>query len=613
MHFTFGKKLLLAFITYGTLLTGVSIFTIYTINSNNIHINSIKKSQTKAFEKINNFHTYYENVYDKLNAIKQSKTFKRYLKTKQNYGTTRELFLNIAYTSKNIMQLRYINNEGKEIIRINRKSINTKPQFVVASELQNKSHRYYFKEIMNIPKNKTWNSQIDLNVENDTIQKPFQSVLRVATPIFNGNKREGFLIINIFMNTFLEEFIKSPTYNIYMIDKNGYFKAHLDKTKTWTNYKSSSYTIKNRFANEYKQILSQEEYLGETLYSKYIDPSSLNNTIIVVEEKVHTLKKEIDKQVEELVLVMLGIILLSFPFAYIFATTPGKLKEQVDKLNQNLENKIDEKTFELQELNENLERKIKKEVEENSKKDTIIFHQSKIASMGDMLRNISHQWRQPLSAISTAASGIKFQKEMNLLKEKDIDDSIDAIMRNTTYLSKTIDDFRNFFKNDKKITKINLAQAIKNDLNILSPTLQNNHIDVVINLDESIEISTIKNELTQVYLNLVSNAKDMLIDKKNASLKERLISVELKKENEYALIRFIDNAGGIQNDIIEHIFDPYFTTKHQTQGTGIGLFMCEEIIRNHLNGSIKVLNQEFTYKDKSYKGAIFEIRLPLKS
>jgi len=309
---------------------------------------------------------------------------------------------------------------------------------------------------------------------------------------------------------------------------------------------------------------------------------------------------------------MLAIILLSFPFAYLFSKTPSKLKEQVDKLNSNLENKVHEKTFELQELNENLEKRVKEEVQENSRKDKLLFHQSKIASLGEMIRNIAHQWRQPLSTISTAASGIKLQKEMGILEDKDVNEAIDTIMRNSSYLSKTIDDFRNFFKTDKKIQHINLATSIKDDLNILKPTLKNNEIEVIINLDEEINIKTIKNELTQVHLNLISNAKDILMSKKNKMLKERLLFIELKKDGNWAQIKVIDNGGGIDDDIIENIFEPYFTTKHQNKGTGIGLFMCDEIVCNHLDGFITAANTEFTYNKTKYKGAMFEIKLPIE-
>ena len=610
MKLTYGNKLLLTFIFFGSVLTIVSLFTIYAINAKNIKINSTKKAQSKALEKINNLHNYYENIYDTLNAIEQSKTFKNYLNNNNNYGTIRELFLNIANTSKNIMQLRYIDNNGQELIRIDRKTHKDKPRF--ATKLQNKSQRYYFKEIMNTARNQIWHSQIDLNIENGEIQKPFQAVLRVATPVFTNNQRNGFLIINIFMNKFLEEMIASPTYNIYIIDANGYFKAHKEKNKMWTNYKKSSYNVKYLFPHDYEKILDNDEYFGKTLFAKNITINSLGKTKIIVEAKVHTIKQEIKEQVEELIFVMMGIILLSFPFAYLFAKTPSRLKEQVDKLNANLENKVHEKTFELQELNENLEKRVKKEVQENSRKDKLLFHQSKIASLGEMIRNIAHQWRQPLSTISTAASGIKLQKEMGILEDKDVNEAIDTIMRNSSYLSKTIDDFRNFFKTDKKIQHINVATSIKDDLNILKPTLKNNEIEVIINLDEEINIKTIKNELTQVHLNLISNAKDILTSKKNQTLKERLLFIELKRDGNWAQIKVIDNGGGIEDEIIENIFEPYFTTKHQNKGTGIGLFMCDEIICNHLEGSITAANTQFTYNNTKYKGAMFEIKLPIE-
>ena len=330
MKISFKNKLLLTFIFFGTLLTSVSIFAIYTINSENIKENSIKKAQEKALEKIDNFHNYSENIQDKLKAIQYSKVFQKYLRLKQNYGATRELFLNIAYTSKDIMQLRYINNSGKEIIRIDRKNRNSNPTHVAPSKLQNKAQRYYFKKIMKSKKETIWSSQIDLNVENGEIQKPFQSVLRVGTPIFTNGKRDGLLIINVFMNEFLKKFSESPTYNIYMIDNNGYFKAHQDKNKMWSNYKNSSHNIKDILPDEYKKILKEKEHFCKKVFSKNIGKNGEYNTKIVVQAKQYRVRKEINAHINDLLLVMLGIILLSFPFAREWLAPAGQFRKSLD-------------------------------------------------------------------------------------------------------------------------------------------------------------------------------------------------------------------------------------------------------------------------------------------
>lgn len=611
-NINFKNKLLLAFITYGMMLSFVALGTIYTINASNIKHSSIQKAQEKALEKSNQLYNYIHAIHDKLYAIQNSRTFNKFLDYKASFVNTRELFLNIAATSQNIMQLRYIDAKGQEVIRIDRVSPNAKPEIVPLEKLQNKSKRYYFKNIFETKKNHIWHSKIDLNIENGKIQRPFQAVLRAGMPVFHNNEKRGILIINVFMNKFLTEFAKSPNYNVFLIDKYGYFQSHINEAYMWSKYKNDEYTIKDIFPESFENILLQQEYFGEKIYSKHLNIFNTSDNTIVIQPKYFTIQAQIYKEIKQLIFVLIGIILLSFPFAYLFAKTPTQLKEEVDALNQNLEEKVNQKTKELKELNLELENRVKVEVEENSKKDKLLYQQSKIASLGEMLGNIAHQWRQPLSAISSAASGIKLQKEMKILEDKDLNASLDGILKNSRYLSKTIDDFRNYFKSDKPKEVILLDDAIKDDLNILSATLKNNYIQVITDLKPNIELLTLKNELTQVHLNLISNSKDALLSEENQLLENRYLFISLSVDNNHAIINIKDNAGGIPEDALGKIFEPYFTTKHKSQGTGIGLYMSEEIISKHLKGSISVSNETFKYEGKSYKGANFTIKLPLE-
>ena len=136
------------------------------------------------------------------------------------------------------------------------------------------------------------------------------------------------------MNEFLKKFSQSPTYNIYMIDNNGYFKAHQEKNKTWSNYKNSSFNIKDILPEEYKKVLGEKEHFCKEVFSKDIRKNSEYNTKIIVQAKQYTVKKQINAQIKDLLLVMAGILLLSFPFAYFFARLPSNLKDEVDKLNK---------------------------------------------------------------------------------------------------------------------------------------------------------------------------------------------------------------------------------------------------------------------------------------
>ncbi len=247
---------------------------------------------------------------------------------------------------------------------------------------------------------------------------------------------------------------------------------------------------------------------------------------------------------------------------------------------------------------------IQKHEDENRKQYEILSQRSKLAAMGEMIGNIAHQWRQPLSVISTASSGIKLHKEMDSLSDELLIDSMDNITESVQYLSTTIDDFREFFKPDKEQQKFTLKSAINKTLKLLSSRLKNNEIEIIQNIEE-IEIDSYKSELIQVLINLIHNAKDAF--EKCEHTKLLFINV-FKKENKI-FIEIKDNAGGIEEEIMKRVFEPYFTTKHQSQGTGIGLYMSEEIITKHMEGKIYVSNTTFTYNKINYKGALFTIEL----
>ena len=251
--------------------------------------------------------------------------------------------------------------------------------------------------------------------------------------------------------------------------------------------------------------------------------------------------------------------------------------------------------------------KQKKQEKLLKEKEQILFQQSKMAAMGEMLENIAHQWRQPLSVISTAASGIQMQKEFNILDEKVMDESLQLIVTTTEHLSNTIDDFRNFFKQDKEEVEFLLAHAIEKSLNIVISKFRNRSIVIEKELT-GITILGFENELVQVIMNILNNSKDVL-EKKD--IDDRVILIKTFIENQKACLTIQDSGGGIPEDIITKVFEPYFTTKHQAQGTGIGLYMSAEIISKHMNGTLDVENKIFQYKDKKYKGACFIITFPL--
>ena len=275
------------------------------------------------------------------------------------------------------------------------------------------------------------------------------------------------------------------------------------------------------------------------------------------------------------------------------------------KLNKRLKNLVNIKTNRLKIMNKKLATRIKKELDKHQEKDRILAQQQKMVAMGQMIENIAHQWRQPLSVISTSASGLKLKKQLNILEDEELIKSIDKIVDTAKYLSDTIDDFRYFFKPQKDKTKFSLAKNIEKSLSFLEATLKENSIKVEFDY-EDIDIIAYETELMQVFINIISNSKDAFIEKK---IKDRVIFISIKNFPNRILIEIKDNAGGVEEDILDKVFEPYFTTKHQYNGTGIGLYMSNQIIKTHLNGDIFMKNCSFKYKNIEQKGVITTIIL----
>jgi len=240
-------------------------------------------------------------------------------------------------------------------------------------------------------------------------------------------------------------------------------------------------------------------------------------------------------------------------------------------------------------------------------KEKVLFEQSKMAAMGEMIGNIAHQWRQPLSVISTGVTGMQVQKEYGKLSDEVFNSTCEMINSNTQYLSKTIDDFKNFIKGNRDKKEFNLSKNIDSFLHLVEGSIKNHNISIVLKLEENCKILGYENELIQCIINIFNNAKDILDE---LSLDKKIFYIETKANKENVEIIFRDNAGGIPSEILTKIFDPYFTTKHPNQGTGLGLSMTYNIIVDGMNGMISANNEEFIVDDVKYYGAVFKIILP---
>ena len=248
------------------------------------------------------------------------------------------------------------------------------------------------------------------------------------------------------------------------------------------------------------------------------------------------------------------------------------------------------------------------DISDIKRKENLLAEQTKLAAMGEMIGNIAHQWRQPLNIISVTASGTRLKKEMDMLSDEMLDSALKSISETTEHLSNTIDVFKDFLKEDKEKSLFNLSRNINNNISLIETILKENLIRLDLDLDDDIYLYNFANEFSQALINILHNASDAISLKRKKS-ELRVIKISTRQIKDSVVIEIIDNAGGIDEEIIDKIFEPYFTTKHKYQGTGLGLYMTHKIIQSSMKGKITVSNKQFIFENKECIGALFKITL----
>ena len=443
----------------------------------------------------------------------------------------------------------------------------------------------------------------------------YDIAFKAMVPIFENNKFIGIIESITHFNSITrglrnsdaiepviiveEKFTKQLRENAFTnIFIQNHYIANLSVDKKITEY------LKNK---DIDKFINKEDYLVEDTYLIINTPIFYNGEKLASFLSFKDINKIDRKDIKEykqsvflylgLFLLLLGLVLFIISY-YLYSK---ELRSLYDKLNENQE--------ELRNLNNSLKQTVDEEVRKNYKKNKVLFQQSKMAAMGEMIGNIAHQWRQPLSLITTAVSALKLRKELGILEDKDYTESFDLIINSANHLSNTIDDFRYFFTPNKDKSKTLTNDLLEKVFKLLSAEFKSKNIKIIEEIEE-IEITTYENELIQVLINILNNAKDELV--KIEDLNARYISINISKIKNEIIFEVSDSAGGISENIIDRIFEPYFTTKHQSQGTGIGLYMSKEIVQKHLNADIQVSNKESIFDNKTYKGAQFIISIPLR-
>ena len=279
----------------------------------------------------------------------------------------------------------------------------------------------------------------------------------------------------------------------------------------------------------------------------------------------------------------------------LLGTWVGHLCELGEQLKQEAEER-DRMHEDLKEINKQLiefqatlEKKIKNAIEEVREKENMLIAQSRLATMGEMIGNIAHQWRQPLTAVGIIIQNYEDAYEDGILDMEYLEKHSDIVMDILTQMSRTIDDFRNFFKPNKLIQEFNIKNVIEKTVGFLEASFRVSSIKLELNLDETCFINGFPNEYSQVILNLLNNSKDVLKER-NIQIENRKIIISLYKENGKSVVTVVDTGGGIPEDIIGRIFEPYFTTKDDETGTGMGLYMSKIIIEDNMKGKLTARN-----------------------
>ena len=334
-------------------------------------------------------------------------------------------------------------------------------------------------------------------------------------------------------------------------------------------------TIKSK--NIYKGTVKNLAKDGSTFY--------VNTTVIPILDE--------NGEIEEFIAIRYDVTKEVF-----YRESLEKKEQELEELNAELEKRVELKTKELKELNETLEKRVKEEIAKNEEKQKVMFWQSRFASLGEMLANIAHQWRQPLTELNLTL----FSMKKAALREEH--EAVETLYSESKVLiqnmSSTIEDFSNFFKPEKEKQHFMLRESIEEALHILKRVLKRDMIQVQTNYEDAMVLG-ISNEFTQVIVNLLKNSRDAFVEN---SVLIREIHIKITKDAEFAYVSVEDNAGGIAEKERYKIFEPYFTTKHASQGTGLGLFMSKMICEKGFNGSLDV---------SSKKGmTTFSIKIPLE-
>jgi signal transduction histidine kinase len=529
---------------------------------------------------------YLNSLSRSLKSVAYNPYFMSYVVDPKHENQAEFLFLTIMLEHDDYMQLRFIGKSGIEKLRFDRDKISGYPY--KKDKLQDKSDRYYFQEAAKLPEGEIYSSKIDFNVENGKVVQPFVPVFRVSVPVFFNSEFKGVLTINTFAKTIVSLFTNSPIFETMLFDIDGYliyakgqyYDKGVNPKHIWDILPVESKHLPKKpnqtFLCDTNKIYTKTIPMGTEVINVAFSPKP--NTVITLGEK--------DYKIATLMLVLLFIgaiplsYLLSRPIEHMFDTVAHQ-QEKLEELTHTLEDRVKEKT------------------EENARKDRMIIHQARLAELGEMIGNIAHQWRHPLTRLSLLLQNLKVFNDRKKLTPEKLSQMLSTANEQIFFMSDTIDNFSDFYKPTLENIVFEARQAYDKVIDIIGYDLAHKNISIECKNNKTIQLFGNPNELAQVFLNLIGNARDALVE---SEIENAAISMEALVKNKQAIITIKDNAGGIPTGNIDKIFEPYFSTKAE-KGTGIGLYMVRTIIQEKFGGNIGVENDN--------EGAVFTIHIPL--
>jgi signal transduction histidine kinase len=393
----------------------------------------------------------------------------------------------------------------------------------------------------------------------------------------------------------------------------------------WLNFKKIDQKLNKENQRKYNKLIRKTDKNIDKVFKlfKESDNSSelenslntLHQNFSQISEFQHNLAKDeidfINNKYTYTIWMMVGLTIFLLLFSAIFTYS---ITKKTKKLISSLSNIIQNKMSDYENLAHSYEDKVTKEVIRNREKDQIMYQHARLAAMGEMIGNIAHQWRQPLNALTILIQSFGTKSLTGNLTQEFIDKQVNEGLRLADQMSNTIEDFRNFFSPTREREYFSIEKSLNDTLELVEFFCKDEHIDIKVIAKEDLRVFGYSNEFAQVILNLINNARDNFKHRNMNDERKIIIKLEKKlKPKPFAMISFIDNGGGIDPKIKDRIFEPYFTTKHKSTGTGIGLYMSKQIIEKQMQGLVTMKNIESKMgTNKVYKCAHFIIAIPIK-